>query len=102
MGSTPASAIASATPPTSATLAPTAQATSPTYSQDNIALLLSHHEVSHELWAAQNSEQRLLLLTKEGRLAVAQLEHLRENLGSFLLGETSAPAVSPSASNRSL
>jgi hypothetical protein len=49
--------------------------------------LLAHHEVAHDLLRAQNSEERLLLLSKQGRLFVAQFEHLGQNRGSLHLGE---------------
>jgi len=38
-------------------------------------------------------EERFLLLSKQGRLCVAQFQHLREDLGSLLLRELLSPGA---------
>ncbi len=79
-------------PWTPATLRPPARATAATQGSNPLAELLAHQDKTHDLRGAQDLEERLLLLSEEGRFIAAQFEHLSENLGSLLLAELRSPA----------
>ncbi len=80
-------------PWTPATLRPPPRAApSTTQGSNPLAELLAHQDKPYDLRRAQDLEERLLLLSEEGRFIAAQFEHLRKDLGSLLLGELRSPA----------